>query len=196
MGKNHEVREPRDLQDAAAKRLVGGALGLDAVIGGGVPLSRDRKDAFALRLDHHYDDLVSALEELRARQGTASLPPCGFDSSAFLGWFTESSVLERLDTINGAVHFFDATITPAPVAPTREEVEALSESLCAGVRDLAIRHPEHPMGIVTISAGAASAIPGLTSSAEDFLHSADEMLYKAKNSGRNCWILSITPRVP
>ncbi len=74
---------------------------------------------------------------------------------------------------------------------TREEVEALSESLCAGVRDLAIRHPEHPMGIVTISAGAAWAIPGLTSSAEDFLHSADEMLYKAKNSGRNCWILSI-----
>lgn len=71
------------------------------------------------------DDLVSALEELRARQGTASLPPCGFDSSAFLGWFTESSVLERLDTINGAVHFFDATITRAPVAPTREEVEAL-----------------------------------------------------------------------
>lgn len=71
------------------------------------------------------DDLLPALEALRARQGTASLPPRGFDgASPFLAWFVESSVLERLDTINGAVHFFDATITRAPVAPTREEVEA------------------------------------------------------------------------
>jgi amylosucrase len=57
------VTAPRDLHDVAAARLVGGgALGLDAVIGGGVPLSRDRKDTFMLRLDHHYDDLVGALE--------------------------------------------------------------------------------------------------------------------------------------
>lgn len=73
---------------------------------------------------------------------------------------------------------------------TRQDVEALSESLCAGVRELAIRHPEHPQGIVTISAGAAWAVPGLTSSAEDFLHLADEMLYQAKSGGRDRWILS------
>jgi amylosucrase len=56
------VSAPRDLHDAAAARLVGGgASGLDAVIGGGVPLSRDRRETFALRLDRHHDDLVEAL---------------------------------------------------------------------------------------------------------------------------------------
>jgi len=73
---------------------------------------------------------------------------------------------------------------------TREDVSALSESLCEGIRELRIVHPEHPLGIVTISAGAVWTVPGLTSSAEDFLHLADEMLYQAKGGGRNRWILA------
>ena len=53
---------PRELHDAAAVRLVaGGALGLDALVGGGPPLSRDRKDTFALRLDRYHADLEAAL---------------------------------------------------------------------------------------------------------------------------------------
>ena len=56
---------PRDLHDAAAARLVGGgALGLDALVGGGPPLSRDRTETFALRLDRYYDDLVAGLREI------------------------------------------------------------------------------------------------------------------------------------
>ncbi len=56
---------PRELHDAAAARLVGGgALGLDALVGGGPPLSRDRKDTFALRLDRHHDDLVAGLRAI------------------------------------------------------------------------------------------------------------------------------------
>ena len=35
--------------------------GIDALVGGGPPLSRDRKETFALRLDRYHDDLADAL---------------------------------------------------------------------------------------------------------------------------------------
>jgi PleD family two-component response regulator len=51
-------------------------------------------------------------------------------------------------------------------------------------------HPEHAGGVVTISLGVACDVPSLTSSAEDFLHLADTMLYQAKSDGRDCWKLA------
>lgn len=70
-----------------------------------------------------------------------------------------------------------------------KDVAAFAETVCQCVRDLAIPHPDHPAGHVTISAGATWTSPGLTSSAEDFLRTADEMLYQAKRTGRDRWIL-------
>lgn len=69
----------------------------------------------------------------------------------------------------------------------RKRASEVAECLRAGVRDLAINHPAHPAGVVTISLGVACAVPSLTSSAEDFLHQADELLYLAKSSGRDRW---------
>ncbi|MBJ7355891.1 amylosucrase [Nocardioides sp.] len=54
---------PAEVHAAAAARLEGSALGLDAVIAG-PGLSRERRDAFGLRLDRFYDDLASALAEI------------------------------------------------------------------------------------------------------------------------------------
>lgn len=69
----------------------------------------------------------------------------------------------------------------------RAKAAEMAEKLRQGVRELAILHPEHPQGIVTISLGVACDTPSLTSSAEDFLHLADSLLYEAKSSGRDCW---------
>ncbi len=55
--------------------------------------------------------LVAALDELRRAQGTRPLPPVGLDrTSQFRVSFVESPSLERVETLNGAVHFFEATI--------------------------------------------------------------------------------------
>src|SRR5687767_12869852 len=54
---------PAEVHAAAAARLEGSALGLDAVIGG-PGLSRDRRETFGLRLDRYHDDLASALREI------------------------------------------------------------------------------------------------------------------------------------
>jgi diguanylate cyclase (GGDEF)-like protein len=69
----------------------------------------------------------------------------------------------------------------------RKKAMEVADILLHGVSDLAIAHPDHPSGIVTISLGVTCAVPSLTSSAEDFLHQADELLYLAKSSGRNRW---------
>jgi len=72
----------------------------------------------------------------------------------------------------------------------RERAAEMAEKLRVGIRELAINHPEHPAGIVTISLGVSCDVPSLTSSAEDFLHHADTLLYEAKSSGRDCWRMS------
>lgn len=71
----------------------------------------------------------------------------------------------------------------------RETVVSTAEALCESVRRLGLPHDDHPAGHVTISAGAVWTCPGLTSSAEDFLRMADEMLYQAKRTGRDRWVL-------
>lgn len=68
-----------------------------------------------------------------------------------------------------------------------ETADEVAELLRTSVRELGIPHPQHPAGRVTISLGVACATPGLTSSAEDFLHHADSLLYEAKSAGRDCW---------
>jgi diguanylate cyclase (GGDEF)-like protein len=64
---------------------------------------------------------------------------------------------------------------------------AVAERLRQGVEALALDHARSKTcDRVTISLGAACAIPSRTTSAESLLAAADEALYRAKADGRNC----------
>jgi len=71
-----------------------------------------------------------------------------------------------------------------PSTPSRG-AEAVAEMLRARVETLATRHPSAPLSVVTISLGVATATPGLTTSPEALVASADEALYRAKRAGKN-----------
>ena len=62
---------------------------------------------------------------------------------------------------------------------------ALAETMRAAVADLELEHAEAACGIVTVSIGVATSLPGEFDSAHDLLRRADGALYAAKASGRN-----------
>ncbi|CAM6053332.1 unnamed protein product [Sphagnum tenellum] len=78
----------------------------------------------------------------------------------------------------------------AVIAPGADEPGSinLADRIRQAVEDLHIEHTGNPYGIVTISVGVYSAVPSrdATTSAIDFVTSADSALYRAKESGRNC----------
>jgi diguanylate cyclase (GGDEF)-like protein len=61
--------------------------------------------------------------------------------------------------------------------------------LQARMSELAIEHAESPFGVVTLSIGLATAIPGPDNGWEALLADADRGVYRAKRAGRNryCW---------
>jgi diguanylate cyclase (GGDEF)-like protein len=61
----------------------------------------------------------------------------------------------------------------------------LSESVCAGMLDLAITHEGSSLGYVTVSIGVATIVPDVEDDPQGLLRSADAMLYEAKHNGRN-----------
>lgn len=70
------------------------------------------------------------------------------------------------------------------VDATPESILSLSEALRRAVEDRGLNHPDHPLGIVTLSAGAALSDPKKDST--DSLYArADKALYAAKGNGRN-----------
>jgi diguanylate cyclase (GGDEF)-like protein len=70
-------------------------------------------------------------------------------------------------------------------ATTAAEALAIIEALCADVRRLALPHEQSPFGIITISAGVASMVPGDGMTAEMLVSEADQAMYRAKAAGRN-----------
>lgn len=67
----------------------------------------------------------------------------------------------------------------------------IAKKMNRAVRDLGIVHPaKESSGMVTISVGAASLIPGNRNSEEDLITMADKALYKAKDEGRDRVILA------
>ena len=63
----------------------------------------------------------------------------------------------------------------------------IAEEMRKKVEGLGITHANTKVGnCVTVSAGVASVIPEINHSPEDLLVSADQALYEAKYSGRNC----------
>jgi len=73
-----------------------------------------------------------------------------------------------------------------PNTDTAGAAKVLKNALCS-VRKLAISHPSSKVsrGIVTVSVGFATIIPGQHDSPSDFLHRADQALYDAKANGRD-----------
>ena len=70
---------------------------------------------------------------------------------------------------------------------TKEASMSHAVHLLQAVRDLKIVHPSSPTSDhVTISIGIASIIPTPGMSPKDLICHADQALYKAKQSGRNC----------
>ncbi|HEY8022942.1 MAG TPA: diguanylate cyclase [Burkholderiaceae bacterium] len=68
-----------------------------------------------------------------------------------------------------------------------DDVIAYGEWICKRVQDLEIEHAFSDIShYVTISVGATSKIPQEGESMEKFIRAADEALYLAKSSGRNC----------
>lgn len=61
----------------------------------------------------------------------------------------------------------------------------VAERLREGIEKLRITHENSPRGLITISVGAASAVPAAGESAQALLQRADEALYEAKRRGRN-----------
>jgi diguanylate cyclase (GGDEF)-like protein len=70
------------------------------------------------------------------------------------------------------------------VDSTPESTLLLAETLRSSVEDLRLNHPNHPLGIVTLSAGVAISDPNADT--PDTLYArSDQALYQAKGQGRN-----------
>ncbi|RME32407.1 MAG: diguanylate cyclase [Gammaproteobacteria bacterium] len=76
---------------------------------------------------------------------------------------------------------FVALLPETPAGGAREVAERLRRA----VEQAAIPHLGSPAGVVTLSIGVAAALPQPGSPAEALVASADEALYRAKDSGRN-----------
>jgi diguanylate cyclase len=71
---------------------------------------------------------------------------------------------------------------------TSEGASVLAEEILAAIRELQIEHSDHPLGIVTLSAGIGTCLPTSDDvTADGLIKAADAFLYLAKNSGRNRW---------
>jgi diguanylate cyclase (GGDEF)-like protein len=62
---------------------------------------------------------------------------------------------------------------------------SLAESIRRSVEEQSIPHPGSPAGVVTVSIGVTSGIPGQPARPESLCRAADVALYDAKKSGRN-----------
>jgi diguanylate cyclase (GGDEF)-like protein len=74
-----------------------------------------------------------------------------------------------------------------------------AQSICEALENLALPHELSRFGVVTVSAGVASLVPGAGNSAERLVQLADQALYKAKSQGRNRVELALAladPRQP
>jgi diguanylate cyclase (GGDEF)-like protein len=68
----------------------------------------------------------------------------------------------------------------------REGAQTVADRLRRGLADLGIQHGASGNPYVTLSTGVATEIPTLSSTPHHLLNLADQAVYAAKNSGRNC----------
>lgn len=70
-------------------------------------------------------------------------------------------------------------------------LEVYINQLLIHIRALGIENCQSPLKVVTISAGAVLCTPEKQLTAEEMLHHADELLYQAKNNGRNAFYYKV-----
>lgn len=80
----------------------------------------------------------------------------------------------------------------AIVAPATDAASALvlAQKACDAVQALQLPHDASPLGVLTLSCGAAAAVPGPHAQAHELLAAADAALYQAKQQGRNRALLA------
>ncbi|MBT5186893.1 MAG: diguanylate cyclase [Kordiimonadaceae bacterium] len=66
--------------------------------------------------------------------------------------------------------------------------EHVSKKLCDNIFNMKIEHPKSPHKFITISIGATSTIPSEEFNKNKLLNKADDLLYGAKDKGRNQYI--------
>jgi len=69
---------------------------------------------------------------------------------------------------------------------TTSDALVVAERMRQAIEGLQIQHPGSPYDVVTISVGIASVIPTNSEDSESIIKAADESLYHAKETGRNC----------
>lgn len=166
----------------------------------------------ALRLTARVDALTGLGNRLRLREDLAALNSrmarygdeyciCVLDLDRFKAFNDTYGHLEGdqalkavADAISGQVRAGDSTYRFGGEefvcvfrSVTLLEAAALLDRIRLRVESLAIPHASNePWGVVTISAGAATAHEVNASRPEKLLEDADRALYRAKESGRNC----------
>ena len=68
----------------------------------------------------------------------------------------------------------------------KNKAKLLAHSIHEKVLELQLPYDSSPFGVVTVSIGYAAAIPDGQHTFKDLLHAADEAMYQAKSTGRNC----------
>jgi diguanylate cyclase (GGDEF)-like protein len=65
-----------------------------------------------------------------------------------------------------------------------EHAQGLAENICKALAELALPHAKSDFGVVTISVGVASMVSAADHTPESLLKTADQALYRAKETGR------------
>jgi diguanylate cyclase (GGDEF)-like protein len=66
-----------------------------------------------------------------------------------------------------------------------EGAQIVAQRMCTAVRDLRIENGGSPLGVVTVSIGAATTMLNAPSDPQQLIEAADRALYRAKCAGRN-----------
>ena len=87
--------------------------------------------------------------------------------------------------VDAARNFYATSRSPTTDGTSHGTPGNETERLRRAVEELHIVHDQAPIGIVTISVGVASLMPGKGQSVQQLLELADAGLYTAKRRGRN-----------
>jgi diguanylate cyclase (GGDEF)-like protein len=107
---------------------------------------------------------------------------CGDDCLKRIGAALQSRARRAADLV--ARYGGEEFVILLPGTPALHAI-AIAERVRSTIEAAAIAHPTSIHGCVTVSIGVATRHPELNSKAADLLATADRLLYRAKNNGRN-----------
>lgn len=67
----------------------------------------------------------------------------------------------------------------------REEGIRIAREICQGIAAMRIPHKDSREGVLTVSIGGVTVVPGIEYQYSEYFQFVDEMLYRAKDNGRN-----------